>query len=242
MTSLDPNLPGWVPGLMAGSLSLPQSQSAFMILAPIVAGREAALRQLLNSMTLAPGVADPANALLPFGQFRRLHFARLLILEDRVGDDLRAHGREPRPWRPSLALLGDCDGPVDAFLAELAVRAGPGLRQLLAHCEGFDPPHDILLPWLQRHAVRPSANYVNYRGRTLAQVREEQALHSALQQQLASLRQPKTPLSPVELLRRLREHVTALQNSGQLSLAARPRPSAGARLWALLQALWLPLL
>ena len=40
-----------------------------MLVAPLAAGREPALRQLLASMLLRVGVCDPANAVLPFGEF-----------------------------------------------------------------------------------------------------------------------------------------------------------------------------
>jgi hypothetical protein len=48
-------------------------QSTFMILAPIAEGRDASLRALLASMNISAGMADPANTLVPFGQFERLH-------------------------------------------------------------------------------------------------------------------------------------------------------------------------
>ena len=57
-------------------------QSHFVVVAAIAPGREAGLRKLLAGMTLAPGVADPANAVLPFGAFERLHFARFAVLGD----------------------------------------------------------------------------------------------------------------------------------------------------------------
>ena len=51
-------------------------QSSFMILATIIPSHEAELRQLLASMNHEPGLLDPTNALIPFGQFEQLHFAR----------------------------------------------------------------------------------------------------------------------------------------------------------------------
>ena len=39
-----------------------------------------------------PGVADPENALVPFGQFERLHFARFVILEAPTADDITVYG------------------------------------------------------------------------------------------------------------------------------------------------------
>ena len=54
-------------------------QSTFMVLAPVADGRREALQALLDGMNLVPPLADPANPLVPFGQFDRLHFARFVI-------------------------------------------------------------------------------------------------------------------------------------------------------------------
>src|ERR1700756_1748589 len=105
-------------------------QSSFMVLAPIVRGREADLRDLLASMNRAPGVADPLNPVFPFGRFDRLHVARFVVLTDQAPDDGLAYGMARSDWPPSLAFLGDCDGPADAFLAEAVRQAEPGLREI----------------------------------------------------------------------------------------------------------------
>ena len=93
-------------------------QSSFMVLAPITRGRERELRDLLASMNQPerPGVADAENALVPFGQFERLHFARFVILEAPTAEDITVYGLPPAKWQTSLAFLGDFDGPADTFL------------------------------------------------------------------------------------------------------------------------------
>ena len=70
-------------------------QDHFMVVAPVAAGKEPALRALLHSMNAEPGMADPSNAVVPFAQFERLHFARLVLLDDALQADLRVHGVEP---------------------------------------------------------------------------------------------------------------------------------------------------
>ena len=57
-------------------------QSNFMVLAPIRPERQGELRAMLETMNGAPGMAEPANALFPFGRFPRLHVARFVILDD----------------------------------------------------------------------------------------------------------------------------------------------------------------
>ena len=71
-------------------------------------------------------MADPANAVLPFGQFEHLHFARLAVLDDPTLGDIEAHGA-PRPRLPVyLAFVGSCDGPAGECIEDLAQRAGTG--------------------------------------------------------------------------------------------------------------------
>jgi len=156
-----------------------------MITATIDPAREADLRELIASMNQQPGMADPHNPLIPFFQFTQLHFARLVILEANTNDDIRDYGVEPSAWPPTLSFVGDVDGPRNLFLAELVVRAGDGLRRIFSHCQGFEAESDNLLDWLKTHDVKPKANYVNWRGRTVVQIREEQALGEALRHQLA---------------------------------------------------------
>ena len=88
-------------------------------------------------MNRRPGVVDPENDLVPFGRFERLHFARFVVLDDQTGGDIAAHGVTPPRYPLSLAFVGDCDGPAKDFLADLAQRAGPGLRRIFAHCRGI---------------------------------------------------------------------------------------------------------
>src|SRR5215470_19090787 len=104
-----------------------------MVLAPVTPGRERALRELLATMNSKPGMADPANPILPFGQFERLHFARLAVLDDPTVGDIKAHD-VPHPSLPIyLAFIGSCDGPAAECIADLAHRADSGLRRIFMH-------------------------------------------------------------------------------------------------------------
>ena len=72
-------------------------QSTFMICAPVRDGQLDSLRKLLAKMnkTKAVGHADPANKLVAFGRFERLHFARFVIIESKIGDEIKAFGVKP---------------------------------------------------------------------------------------------------------------------------------------------------
>jgi hypothetical protein len=82
-----------------------------------------------------------------------------------------------------LVFLGDCDGPADTMLAEFVTLAGAGLANIFEHCKEFDRSGD-LLTWMQAHSAAPAAQYVNWVGRTVQQIREEAALHAALSERL----------------------------------------------------------
>jgi len=194
-------------------------QSCFTVLAPLREGAADELRALLASMTCRPGAADPHNALVPFGELERLHFARFVVLEAPTAGDIAAYGVVPAPWPVSLAFLGDCDGPAESFLAELVARAGPGLRRIFGFCRGLSEGED-LLAWMRRHEHPASANYVNWIGRTVRQVREEQALHQALLDHLqdggAATSRREAPLVLRDRLLRL---VETEQKAGRLTLS-----------------------
>jgi hypothetical protein len=154
-------------------------QSQFTVLAPVAKGRGPALRQLLATMNLGPGVADPNNALVPFGDFGNLHFARFALLDDPTQGDIEAYGVR-RPELPSyLAFLGDCDGPARGCLAEIVRRSGAALTEIFRHCSDFEADRD-LLSWLVAHDLPVAANYVNWVGRTVRQIKEESTLQRAL--------------------------------------------------------------
>ncbi|MGI9304570.1 MAG: hypothetical protein ACR2RB_17975 [Gammaproteobacteria bacterium] len=204
-------------------------QSTFMIIAPIVAERVADLRELLAGMNLRPGMADPHNSLVPFYQFSQLHFARFVILEANSNDDIRRHGVDPAFWPPTLAFVGDIDGPGKLFLAELTVRAEAGLRRIFSHCEGFDAERTKLLAWMHEHNTKPSANYVNWRGRTVVQVREEKALSDALREQVANVLSEPGVSDPQAVRRRLKAFVDSELATLRLRLTPeQPTPPAWA--------------
>lgn len=194
-----------------GDVVTPQSQ--FMLVAQVTPGREQGLRELLKTMNSKPGMADPTNAVLPFGQFERLHFARLVVLDDPTLGDIGI----PRPSLPVyLAFIGSCDGSAGECIADLAGRAETGLRRIFMHCEGFDA-YDDLLPWMQAHQHQLAANYINWVGRTVRQVKEESALQRAL-----AAKVPRAPLASPrqaqQLRRELIDFVDAEVSAGRLGL------------------------
>jgi hypothetical protein len=201
-------------------------QSYFMVVAPIRPGKEAALRALLETMTSRMGVVDPDNSLVPFARFERLHFARFVILEHRTAEDIMAHGYAPNDWPASLAFLGDCDGPAEDFLRELVAVAAPGLRAIFSHCRGFEEAAD-LAQWLRACSKRAAANYINWRGRTVRQVREECALRDTLAAYIEKHSAALTALDPRQVFYRLQNVARGELAAGRLRLTpAEPTPLA----------------
>lgn len=174
-------------------------------MAPVAAEAVAPLRELLTTLNARPGHADPANALLPFGAFSTLHVARFVVLVDETLEDLAAFGTSFPDAPIYLAFLGDCDGSAEALLDEMAARHGDGLRTIFAHCQGFGPTTN-LRAWMAAHRVKSQAWYVNWVGRTVLQIHEEDALHQALAAELRRL-QAQGVTTPIELHARLRAHV-----------------------------------
>jgi hypothetical protein len=202
-------------------------QSTFMVLAPVSAPREAELRALLASMNDGPGRLKADTPLVPFAAFPTVHFARLLLVDDKTTADIRVYGIEPPAYPLTLAFVGDVDGDADAFLEEAARIAAPGLRALFSCCQGFDQQTD-LLEWMRAHHVGPAARYVNWRGRTVAQIREEVALREALAQEV---RRPAQAggRSARDVHAALRRFVQAEVAAGRLSLSP---PAATPLRWA----------
>jgi hypothetical protein len=193
-------------------------QSTFMIAAPVRNGQLEKLLALLAVMNKLPGHADPENRLVPFGRFGRLHFARFTIIEAKRADEIKAFGVTPRPWRPTLLFFGDVDGDTDSFLSELADHSGPGLKEIFTLCEGFPENGLSLLGWMKAHQLQPAAYYVNWRGRTVRQVHEEDALHKSLSTHLQAIVDEVGRDDTLALRQRLLSHVELEKHAGRLTL------------------------
>jgi hypothetical protein len=199
-------------------------QSNVMVTAPVKKGREAELRSLLASMNEAPGRVNRANPLVPFEQYGQLHVARFVIMQDPTLDDLHdAYGLPRLDYPLLLAFIADFDGSADEFRADLARRSGDGLRRIFSCCEGFSPDGDIA-GWMRDHENPASTMYQNWRGRTVRQIREENALRLALEARLQSDAASFAGRTPRQVHVALREFVDAEVRSGRIALTS-PSPT-----------------
>jgi hypothetical protein len=207
---------------LSSGMGIPEMtpQSNFMVVAPISPGRESVLASFLDSMNVGPGIADPDNAVFPFGQFDTLHVARFVVLRDETLRD-RPANEPPHQWPVWLAFLGDCDGDSDQLLQRFASEAGIGLAQIFSNCEGFSPGSD-LLSWMRKHSVKPAVQYVNWLGRTVRRIREEADLHAALQTYLARTNTTLGGVAPATI----RDQLVAWQRERGPVLTPDPRTPA----------------
>jgi hypothetical protein len=217
-------------------------QANLFVAARLRLDRAAELRSLLASMNEVHGLVDPQNAIVPFGQFDRLHFARFVILDDRTLDDIHAAYGLPRQDYPlMLAFIADFDGTADDFRAELARRASPGLQRIFSCCEGFTPATD-LPGWMKTHEQPPAAAYVNWAGRTVRRIREDDALRLALEKKLQGNAPRFAGEGPGQLQQSLKDFVASEVAAGRLKLTAEEPTPLGWQLSTFLHLVGVPLL
>jgi hypothetical protein len=192
-------------------------------------------------MNLAPGRLDPQNSVIPFAQFDRLHFARILILQDQTLDDITVYGLPRANYPTYLAILGDCDGSVETFLNELVTQVETGLRSLFMNCKDYTPSVN-LAAWIKAHTAFPAANYVNWIGRTVQQVIEEEKLHQVLESFLQKNSDSIGAMEPGETRKTLKEFVAAEERAGRITLTPTSPTPVGWQVRNLLHLVGMPLL
>jgi hypothetical protein len=179
-------------------------------------------------MNHAPGRVNAANPILPFQEFENLHFARFVVLDDQTLDDIHAiYGLPRREFPLYLAFLCDFDGPPNEFLEALVKRAEPGLRRVFSCCEGFTDDTDTA-QWIRIHDIPIATRYVNWRGRTMRQVREEARLRQAVRSYLDSAGVVSGAAEQIRL--RVRAFVENEVAAGRLALTPVARPSLGEKI------------
>ena len=192
-------------------------QDCFIAVSVVPQDQIATLREFLaREMTWGgeTGMANPANAILPFARFDSIHFARLVVLEDHTIEDRARYeivDRQPLP--AYLALMIDCDGDATSLLKQIVLES-PRLGEAFQYCADFSA-NDDLEKWLLSHRIRPAASYTNWVGRTVVQAREEAKLRELLRDALPQV----TARDPQGMLAELRQMV-----SPQVQLS-RPSPT-----------------
>jgi hypothetical protein len=135
---------------------------AFMAITPIVPGREAELRAYLEGLSAGDS---------PLGRVRGTHFARWVILPDWVNDPSQPH--EDHLSVQYLIFSSNLDGPLDAYLDELATHLQPEAATIWGCCVGCpDPPTgDALKAYLLHNQIDTGFFAAAYPNATLEHVR-----------------------------------------------------------------------
>jgi len=213
-----------------------------MVVAPLDVKRTDELRSLLAGMNRAPGMANPDNEIIPFGRLPDLHFARILVLEDQTLDDITtAYGLPRRDFPLYLTFLADFDGDVDRFRNHLVSIASKGLEQIFSFCTDFRPGTDIVR-WMIQHEHRPSTMYINWVGRTMQQIREENALRQAVQTLVFNSGTQFEKSSAEEIRHTVKGFVQQEVNGQRLKLTPLGKAPLSWRIKNLLHLIFIPLL
>jgi hypothetical protein len=175
------------------------------------------LKEVLSTMNFSPGRVNAANPLVPFGRLENLHYARFVILDDQTLGDIELCGLPRQEYPLYLAFLCDFDGAPEAFLADLVNCAEPGLRRIFSFCSEFSDSTD-LPGWLRDHEIPVATSYVNWRGRTMKQAREESRLRQAIGDYLRARADVFEDRSAKQIRADIRKFVEAEIAAGRLTL------------------------
>lgn len=137
-------------------------QSAFTVVAPVQEARIPDLRALLAKVE----AKEP----------------EVLVLEGVEGLHFCAFALIPVGKRTMLLFEGNIDGEPGPFLDRLAAERAAGVAEVFGFCEGFLPGQAAA--YLKRHDKGIHTFYVGCPGRTLKQIREEQAIRESLEAQV----------------------------------------------------------
>jgi hypothetical protein len=148
-------------------------QEALTVIAKIRDGQVAPLQKLLGNIRDG---RDPSG-IVPFAKLPRVHFARFMVFE-------ATHDLEGNPLPPQVAFLTNVDAPLDAHFRELATVCGDGIDAVFAHCEGYPAAGarspDARERFLRSHFFKSDAVHINRRGRSVAQIHQDEGLRREL--------------------------------------------------------------
>jgi len=150
-------------------------QTTLTVITPISPGKVEPLRSLLN---IIGDDIDGAkhNKYIRFSDLSTTHFARWVIIpEDKA-----------KGYKPHLAFESNFDGGLDEYLRDLTRKAGDGLDQIYANCEGYPArgTEDLKAfgKYIRDHSVKYSARYIAYRGRKVKDIHNNTRLRHKVEE------------------------------------------------------------
>jgi hypothetical protein len=145
------------------------------------------------------------QVLVPFGDLTLLHYVSWVVFTtDNPG--------------PQLIFESNFDGPVHAFLRQLAERARSGLDLIYKHCENYPASgdSDAVCRYLLEHIVNTDTFYASCGGFTRDQVVQENRLHEKIEIFLAA---GPSETDPAAIRRGIQDFVA---NDSELQWARQP--------------------
>jgi hypothetical protein len=194
-------------------------QEALTVIAEVDEAQVDGLKRQLGSIR----EHGSAWAVVPFAKLTRLHFAQFVVL-----DAARDLDGVPLPAR--LVLLTTVDAPMSAHLDELSTACGEGIDAVFSHCRAYPAPADrspaTRRKYLHDRCVKSDAVHINRRGRTVAQILQEERLRREINTMLDA---GAVNGSPSEIRNQI---VESIRRRGDLDWALQP-PAPPALSWRL---------
>lgn len=163
-------------------MTVAANRQALTIITTVRAGCEERLRSLLDAYgdSLQQGGVS-----VPFHLIETIHFCRWVVLPAIVfrGEQLPAR----------LLFCSHHDGTREEQLADLSTKMGDVLDRVYEFCQGYPGTGERTTvsraSFLEKHVVRNDAIFIGTPYRTVAQIRQEDRLRSALQERSDLLRE-----------------------------------------------------
>jgi hypothetical protein len=185
-------------------------QEALTVLAEIPDHNVEPLKQLLGNVRTHAGYWN----VLPFAQLPKLHAAQLVVFD--AATDLDGNVLPAR-----LALVMTVDAPLAQHIEQLSTLCAAGMDTVFSHCSGYPPESERSSAsrrrFLEERSFKADALYINKRGRTVQQIRQEDRLRLEIGAFLDS-----RDFSGLSALQIRREIVEFVRSRNDLSWALRP--------------------
>ena len=192
-------------------------QLSLTVRATVRRGQVDELRDLLERM----GRGESGAPTLDLPALQRVHFARLVLLEDSVDLDGNL-------IPASLVWMSEVDAPLGPHVDELAHVSAQGLDAAFGKCETYpdEPTPASRAAFLRERMIPSQADYVNTVGRTVDQITREARLREAIQRFLDS----RTPGGPSEKSEHVRKDIQRfVRSQPDLAWAKSRAPRPGLR-------------
>lgn len=157
---------------------------------------------------LLDGMAQPDvehNSYIPFLDLKLLHFASLVLNEDR---DYGAY----------LVFENNFDGTLEPYLEDLYAHAAAGLHKIYGHCVDYRAATAAdkgeILSYLRAHVVYPNAYHIGNVGRSVARTHQEDELRDGLENFLDNVVRQGNIGSPGSIRQRVQTFVRSQSNLG----------------------------